>query len=93
MIQLSLRSNQSMFIVRWKSKSKQCKMSGSFARVNICLLIGGKPLFIPRCICKSRNDWACSYWFANKMSNWLYGHYRTPTSLFGKKLHINNIKI
>ena len=41
MIHLSLRSNQFVFTLCWKSKSKECKMSGSFAWVCICILEGG----------------------------------------------------
>jgi hypothetical protein len=43
---LSLRSNQFMFTLSLKSKSKECRMSGSFPWVCICIPEGGHFSFL-----------------------------------------------
>ena len=47
MIRLSsMRSNQFMFKICRKSKSKECRLSGNFAKVCICILEGGHMSFL-----------------------------------------------
>ena len=46
MIRLSLRSNQFMFTICRKYKSKECKMSDNFAWVCMCILEGGHFSFL-----------------------------------------------
>ena len=46
MIRLSLRSNKFMFTICRKFKSKECRMSGNFSWVCICILEGGHFSFL-----------------------------------------------